>query len=325
MFTKRAFQNTMDFMLNLSTVESLLITGTNGFVGRSIIDQIAKVDSHLLPREILLVTRRGLDFELPIKIKAISKVLNHDLTQKWHFDKEVSHIINLAADGSKSSYSTTANNTFKSIVTNLISWVSTFQKSPRIFHASSGACSGIKPLRESSAYLNPKSSFAQNRLDAELALKKASSDFGFELSIGRLFTFSGTHLLTKDQYAIADFIKSAIANREIRIIGDPNTVRSYLHQDAMANWILQALICIETYTDLEIGSSEMITLRELAEFIAHKTSASISLPTHPHQGDFYLPNNQATKAKLGVAEGKNWKMAVEEMLSVERKKFHGTF
>lgn len=312
-------------MINLSGVESLLITGANGFVGRSIIDQIAKVDSHLLPREIFLVTRRGLTFELPIKLNVITKVLNHDLTQKWHFDKEVSHIINLAADGSKSCYSATANDTFNSIVTNLVLWVSTFRKSPRIFHASSGVCSGIRSLSELSASFNPKSSFAQNRLDAELALKRASSEFGFELSIGRLFTFSGTHILTKDQYAISNFIKSAITNNSIKIIGDPNTVRSYLHQDAMANWILQALICKKTYTNLEIGSSEMVTLRELAEFVAHKTAASISFPTNPQRGDIYLPNNQATKDKLGVSEGKNWKMAVEEMLSVERKKFHGTF
>jgi nucleoside-diphosphate-sugar epimerase len=312
-------------MFDLSAVESLLITGTNGFVGRSIIDQIAKVDLHLLPHELLLVSRRGLDFDLPITLKPITKILNHDLTQKWKFDQEVSHIINLAADGSRSSYSTTANNTFTSIVTNLVLWVSTFQKSPRIFHASSGACSGIRPLSESSASFNEKSSFAQNRLDAELDLKKASSDFGFELSIGRLFTFAGTHLLAKDQYAITNFIKSAITNNSIEFIGDPNTVRSYLHQDAMANWILQALICKKTYTDLEIGSSEMVTLRELAEFIAHKTSSSIYFPTDPHQGDVYLPNNQETKDKLGVTEGKNWKIAVEEMLSVERKRFHGTF
>lgn len=312
-------------MLNLSAVESLLITGSNGFVGRSIIDQIAKVDLNLLPRKLLLVTRRGLDFELPIKLKTITKTLNHDLTQKWNFDQEVSHIINLAADGTSSYYSTTANNTFSSIVTNLVLWVSTFQKLPRIFHASSGACSGIRPLSESSTFFNIKSSFAQNRLDAEIALKRASNDFGFELSIGRLFTFSGTHLLTKKQYAITDFIKSAITNNSIKVTGNPKTVRSYLHQDAMANWILQALICKETYTNLEIGSSDIVTIGELAEFIAHKTSASISHPTNPHPGDVYLPNNQATKDKLGVSEGKNWKMAVEEMLSVERKNFHGTF
>jgi nucleoside-diphosphate-sugar epimerase len=311
-------------MINLSEVESLLITGTNGFVGRSIIDQITKVDSQHLPHELLLVTRQGLDFDLPINLRAITTVLNQDLKQKWKFGKEVSHIINLAADGSRSPYSTAANNTFTSIVANLVSWVSTFQKSPRVFHASSGACSGFRPLSGSSASFNPKSSFAQNRLEAELALKKASSDFGFELSIGRLYSFSGVHLLGKDQYVISDFIKSAIATNAIKILGNPNTVRSFLHQDAMANWVLQALICKKPDTSLEIGSSEMVTIRELAEFVAQETSVSISFPTEVHQGDIYLPNNQETKDKLGVTEGKSWKIAVKEMIKVEGKKFHGT-
>jgi nucleoside-diphosphate-sugar epimerase len=310
-------------MLNLSGVESLLITGTNGFVGRSIIDQIAKIDPQSLPLRLLLVTRKGLDFDLPARLKPITTVFCHDLTQKWEFDREVSHIINLAADGSRSPYSDTANNTFTSIVANLVSWVSTFQKSLRVFHASSGACSGYVPLSYSSDPSNPKFSFAQNRLEAESVLKKASSDFGFELSIGRLFSFSGTYLMGKGQYAISDFIKSAIATSAIQISGDPNTVRSYLHQEAMANWIIKALICKEAYTGLEIGSSEKITIKELAEFVAQETSASVVFPTEPHLGDIYLPNNQETKDKLGVTEGKSWKVSVIEMINFERKKFHG--
>jgi nucleoside-diphosphate-sugar epimerase len=312
-------------MIDLSGVDSLLITGANGFVGRSIVDQIAKLEPQYLPHEILLVTRQGLSFDLPANLFPRTMILSHDLTQNWKFDKEVSHVINLAADGSRSSYSDTANKTFTSIVTNLITWVSTFQKSPRIFHASSGACSGFKPIDKMISPNNPKSSFAQNRLQAEISLIKASGEFGFELSIGRLFTFSGIHLLRKSQYAIADFIKSAIASNTIEMTGDPNTVRSYLHQDAMAKWVLAALVCKDPHTDLEIGSSDAVTIRELAEFIAHQTSSQLFFGTEPHQGDVYLPNNQATKDKLGVDEGKNWKLAVAEMINVEGTKSYGTF
>lgn len=137
-------------MVDLSAVESLFITGTNGFVGRSIIDQIAKIESQHLPHELLLVTRQGIDFDLPANLRSITTVLNHDLTQKWKFGKEVSHIINLAADGSRSPYSIGSCRTFTSIVNNLISWVSTFQRQSRIFHASSGACAGYRPLSNSS-------------------------------------------------------------------------------------------------------------------------------------------------------------------------------
>jgi hypothetical protein len=93
----------------------------------------------------------------------------------------------------------------------------------------------------------------------------------------------------------------------------------------MAKWVLAALVCKDPHTDLEIGSSDAVTIRELAEFIAHETSAQLFFGTEPHQGDVYLPNNQATKDKLGVDEGKNWKLAVAEMINVEGKRSYGTF
>ena len=312
-------------MIDLSGVGSLLITGTNGFVGRSIIDQIAKLETQQLPHEILLVTRQGIDFDVPTSLNSRIKLFNQDLTQNWKFDNEVTHVINLAADGSQSPYSEAANNTFTSIVANLVAWISTCQEFPRVFHASTGACSGYKPINQAIKAANPKSSFALNRLEAETTLKNASKIIGFELSIGRLFTFSGIHLLRKGQYAVSDFIKSAISTNSIKVTGDPNTVRSYLHQDAMAEWILQALVWHEPDTSLEIGSSHKVTIRELAEFIAQETSASVSFPEAPDGGDVYLPNNQETRDKLGVTEGKSWDLAIKEMINVERKKFHGIF
>jgi nucleoside-diphosphate-sugar epimerase len=324
-FAKIPILHIISSMSNLSEVNSLLITGANGFVGRSIIDQISMLSDEDLPQELLLVTRQGLDFDLPVNLRTVSKVLSQDLTQKWNFDNNVSHIINLAADGSKTSYSTEANDTFSSIVTNLISWVSTNQKAPRVFHASSGACSEYKPISGMKNLSNPKSDFAQNRLKAERDLQRASEDFNFELSIGRLYAFSGIHLLRKSQYAISNFIKSGISTKVVKVTGDPNTVRSYLHQDDMANWILAALVAKEPQINLEIGSNDAVTIKELAEFVAQETSAQLSFAAEPPPGDIYLPNNQATRDKLGVTECKSWKLAVSEMIGVERKSDYVNF
>jgi hypothetical protein len=69
----------------------------------------------------------------------------------------------------------------------------------------------------------------------------------------------------------------------------------------------------------------MVTIRELAEFVAEETSAKIYFPIEPHHGEIYLPDNQETKDKLGVIEGVNWEIAVQEMIDFEGKKRHGTF
>jgi len=308
----------MLWMLNLTGIDSLLITGTNGFVGRSIIDKIASLSQENLPKELILVTRKGVNFELSPKLREITKVLQIDLTQKWNTNVKISHVINLAADGSENSYSQQANATFAKIIDNLILMINSKSENIRMFHASSGACFGIKPINSDSRLIEHKAEFINNRIVAEENLRDASKAMDFEVIIGRLFTFSGTHILRKNQYAITDFINSAINSGLIHINGDPGTVRSYLHQDAMATWILKALISPQTDMTYQIGSSEAVTLKDLAEFIAEETSSILTYSDKPNQGDVYLPDNQMTRTRLGVEEGMGWRSAVKEMICAKR-------
>ena len=305
-------------MLNFSEVNSILITGANGFVGRSLIDEFARLPIEKLPSKLILLTRRGLDFELPPQLKKISNVHTVDLTKPWSVDHRVSHVVNLAADGSHSAYSAEANSRFEYIVHNLISWLSILDVKPRIFHASTGACFGYKPLEPRLNHINPKMEFARSRELAEKRLVDASDTMGFELSIGRLFTFSGTHLLKKPQYAISNFVISAVRNGIVDVKGDPNSVRSYLHQDAMAKWILASLISPTQFLDLQIGSNDAVTLGTLATFIADVTGSSINFSPNPPPGDIYLPENESTQVRLRVEEGVGWKIAVQKMIEEMR-------
>lgn len=305
-------------MLNLSEVESLLITGSNGFVGRTVVDSISELKTTNLPSQIVLLTRNGINFQLPEKVSARTKFVTQDLTKPWYFDLNPSHIINLAADGSRLPYSEGANSTFKSIGINLIEWVRCNGNKPKIFHASSGACFGYRPLTASQPINNSKSTFIDTRIDVENLLINASVSGAYDLTIGRLFTFSGRNLLGKDQYAITEFIKSAIYYGKIQVKGNPNTVRSYMHQEAMAQWILQSLISPESAFDFQIGSSEPVTIRELAEYVASETDAEVEYAEVFQGGDIYLPDNAITKTKLGLSEGLNWKLAVQEMIDIVR-------
>lgn len=305
-------------ILNLSEVECLLITGANGFVGRAIVDSLSELESINLPKQIVLQTRNGIKFQLPEKVSARAKFVMHDLTQPWPFDLKPSHIINLAADGSRHPYSEEANSTFKSIGINLIEWARCNGNKPKVFHASSGACFGYVPLTASQPIDNSKSAFIDTRIDVENLLINASVSGAFDLAIGRLFTFSGRILLEKNQYAITEFIKSAIFYGKIQVKGNPNTVRSYMHQEAMAHWILHALISPESAFELQIGSSEPVTIRELGEYVARETGAEVEYSKVFQGGDVYLPNNTTTKTKLGLSEGLHWKLAVQEMINSVR-------
>jgi len=305
-------------MLSLSNIDSLLITGANGFVGRSVYEKISSLDSTKLPKEIILLTRNGVDFEIPNNLADVTVIKQRELTKPWNLDLNCTHIINLAADGSRAPYSHEANDIFRSIGKNLLEFIESNTRISKVFHASSGACFGYKPLSPEQGPDNPKAGFISSRTEVEDMLIDASNSIGFDLSIGRLFTFSGNHLLKKNQYAITEFIRSALKTGKIQVAGNPGTVRSFMHQEAMAEWILQALVSPFSATDLQIGASEPVTIRELAEYVGQQTNTKVFYAEKVQPGDVYLPDNVATKTKLGLSEGLHWKLAVQEMINTFR-------
>ena len=305
-------------MLSLNQVRSLMITGASGFVGRSVIDYLSKLPQEKLPLEILLVTQNGIPFPLARNIKTITKIIKSDLRQPWSIDFQPTHVINLAADGSFAPYSAEANRDFELIVRNLISWISDCTEKPRLFHASSGACTQYESNLLNEGILSQRYKFAKDRKNVEEILESASKSLRFDLSVARLFSFSGIHLLKRRQYAISDFVNSAFLENRIYIKGNPNTIRSYLHQESMAECILAALISVDVNTNLQIGSQSPVTLHDLATYVSEITHAIVSYSKNPPLADTYLPNNLDTRTKLGVEEGKSWEIAVEEMVNEMR-------
>ena len=305
-------------MLNLQEIESLVITGSNGFVGKSIVEFLGDLDNSFLPKEVTLVTRQGLAYEIPENLIPRTRVIEQNLLLDWQFEVEPSHIINLAADGSKSPYSKESSDSYVLLNQKLVNWVSRREKAIRIFHASSGACFGHKPLTPAVQSSNAKDMFTEARIKVEEILKEISSSSGITVSIGRLFSFTGNNLLSKNQYAVTSFINSALSENKIKVLGDPDTLRSYLHQDSMSEWILKALVYPEPNPCFQIGSNDAVTIKQLAEYIAQETHAEIEYSVAPPSGDIYIPDNLETRVKLGVEEGKAWESAVLEMITEAR-------
>lgn len=302
-------------MLDLSGIKNLAITGANGFVGKSVVENISTLREDFLPEKLTLITRQGISYQLSTELNKRISHIYQDLTLPWSFHSDISHIINLAADGTKNPYSVEASIQFEKISTNLVNWLNNFDTKTVVFHASSGACFGLHPSERGNDSENQKANFAKNRIEVENFLIKNASGSNYDLNIARLFSFSGRNLLEKRQYALTNFVYSAVKFKEIHIKGNPLTQRSYLHQDAMSQWILKALISHKSYIDLQIGSNQALTLKELAEFVADATDAAIEYTNKPEPADIYIPNNEDTRIKLGVEEGLGWRDAVLEMIS----------
>jgi nucleoside-diphosphate-sugar epimerase len=227
-------------------------------------------------------------------------------------------VIHLAADGSRAPYSENANQDFFKVVQNFCIWLQTFEKLPRVFHASSGATLGRESTEIQPRLGSIKKEFVETRLQSEDLLKRSMAGEVKNLVVGKLFTFSGRNLLPKRNYAVVDFIRGALENGSIKISGHPETVRSYLHQEEMAQWILKALVNTVIDEEIQIGSAEAITISELAQFIAEITSSKVAYITNHAVGDVYLPNDLSSRSKLGVKQGLDWKSAVQDMVTAVR-------
>ena len=302
--------------MNMEPIDSLLITGSNGFVGQSFLDYLSYLPVQNRPKELYLANRstlvdRKLNQFRDTKIHQIQA----DLELPWNFDFRVSHVLNLAADGSSTSYSIESARSFTNIGKNLAEWVK--QISPKVLvHASSGACFGLKPVVGNTEFSQDKSQFISSRLQSEQYITDSCKEFDVRIVIARLFTFIGPQLLSKKQYAVSSFINDAVNGGVINVRGNKHTVRSYMHESTMSMWLYQCLINSKAKHIVSVGSSDPVTIRELAEFISNLTGALINYIDPNASGDQYVAINAEEKRLLDLDEGVNWRQSVQECIEL---------
>ena len=297
----------------MSNIESLLITGSNGFIGQSFLTYLGNIPEKALPKKIILVNRNK-PIQLSQKLKSKSEVtfLIADLTKKWDFNLKVSHVLNLAGDGSNTAYSQDSAQKFVKICNNLSDWA--FSNKPKVIvHASSGAC--FYNTSQNKEYMN-KTNLIESRLQCERILNQVKETSEVNVILSRLLTFIGPNMLTKHQYAAPLFISEAVKKNLIKVTGNPDTVRSYMHELTMADWLFMCLLKNQLDGIVSIGSSVPVTIQELVEFISLKTNSKIAFENSDSERSFYLPNIETELLYLGVSEGPKWQNSVEECINI---------
>ncbi len=308
----------------MTGIDNLIITGSNGFVGESLLSFISRQGLDEQPRKIITFNRSDKSKEILSKYPNLNidyRLAN--LVQPWTFEIPNAHLINLAADGSMNAYSENASELFTTIGRQCVEWIRN-NKPLKVFHASSGATYGIIPLpsndsrHENIEKSSPKEIFIKSRLTVENALSNVANEENIKIVIGRLFSFIGPNILNKTQYAVSSFIRGAIENKKITVNGNPNTVRSYLHEADMSDWILRSFQTDNQLDLISIGSSSKVQITELAEFIATATGADVEYLNPKAPGDIYIADNASTLERLGVSETKNWQDGVIECIAIAK-------
>ena len=301
--------------------KSVLITGATGFVGRNLLDQLVKTESYRSGSlKLTCVTRDAskLYSQWPTE-KSRLKVLDWDirnpLTERQpHFD----YVFHLAGENRNVNDSQQAKVVFDTSILgtqNLLRATATKKISaPKIIIASSGAVyetsqnqkQGFRePSEISEKFIEGDDPYRSGKSRAESICRQFLEESTTQIVVARMFTFVGPHLPLNANFAIGNFFQDCLLNRAITVNSDGKSIRSYQFATDLTNWLVTILIRGKNANIYNVGSSEQISISDLANRICNvlenKHGVKILGDQSPDPvSSFYVPNIEKAEKELGL-------------------------
>ena len=153
--------------------------------------------------------------------------------------------------------------------------------------------------------LLPSSAYGEGKRVSEHLCVVHAKKHGNEVKIARCFAFVGPHLPLDGHFAIGNFIRDALQGQAIHVGGDGTPMRSYLYAADLAVWLWTILFRSPTERAYNVGSSEAVSIAELAntvrEVLSPNTTVQISGLGGPHHPiSRYVPSVQRAKSELNL-------------------------
>lgn len=278
-------------------MKKILIIGSSGFIGKSIVDYLSSNKTNI--SRIYSISRKK--FTIKKKNKIYLKKITKNISKLDHIP-EVDFIIYLIRSD-KISNSLVYFNKFNNLVSNL-------KKKPKILYLSSGAVYGILKkgskinerqkisINSINNFSGYKKKYAKEKLIMEEKFEKLSKK-GYKVSIARCFTFVGESILNYN-YVIADIINSIRNKKKITLKNSKNVTRSYMHSKDMCRWLIKILKNSNTKCPIyNVGSDQQINLSKLAKILAKKYKTEITIKKNKvNRIDYYVPSITLAKRVL---------------------------
>ena len=230
-------------------------------------------------------------------------------------DKGFTHVIHAAADSTLESqleplnrYDQIVNGTRNMLDYSIASDVK------RFLYVSSGGGYGkqsvdLEEIPESYCgapdVLIPDNAYGVAKRTAEHLCTLYRAKYGVEIVVARCFTFVGRDFPLNAHFAIGNFIRDALWKDEIIVAGDGSSVRSYLDQYDLAEWLIVLLKRGKAGSAYNVGSDKAITVADLAYLVRDLISPDKSVNILGKQmakgaGRRYVPDITRAKVELGL-------------------------
>jgi dTDP-glucose 4,6-dehydratase len=116
----------------------------------------------------------------------------------------------------------------------------------------------------------------------------------------RLFAFSGPGIPINAHFAVGNFMQDVLADRAIRITGNPSTRRSYMYPTDLVAWLL-TILGDPRDVPINVGSDSSISIGELASVISNLGTGLPPEITNPSiSADSYFPATDTASSIYGL-------------------------
>lgn len=318
-------------------MKSVLLTGGTGFFGKSILDAFRRdlLAPFGISRIVVLARHAGrLRAEAPEICGPGIELVDADVLQlSSTYDADV--VIHAAASSDAQRYRIDPDGEARVIVEGTRRVCEAIKNSgarSQLLYVSSGAVYGRQPptvvaLSEDAPQIEGtdpvKEAYTRAKRAAEWIVREFADRSGTPARIARCFAFVGPWLPRDQHFAIGNFIGNALRGESIEVRARHPVIRSYLHADDLAIWLLRIASstsgACETYN---VGSDESVSLRDLASLVAAFGGVGVSLPTVSSgdagttsaEVDRYVPDIGKARRELGLTVTIPLREAVERTL-----------
>lgn len=299
----------------------LLVTGGTGFVGSWLAEAAAFLnDAHGFGLRCLLLARHPEHFSetLPhLSQRPEFRLVSGDVRNVRDLPEEITWIVHAGATPDNRTHNTDPLRTADMIVGGTKAVLEAAIRLPRLdgfLNVSSGLVYGPQPpdveqVSESAFYGFDPSAFgavyAESKRMAETLCFAYANQQRIRVVNARPFAFIGPYQHLDRPWAINNFIRDSLHGGPVRILGDGETVRSYLYPADMAVWMLTILASGQSGESYNVGSPQAVTLRAAAALVADQfpTRPTITAaPLSPQQTGHarFVPDVSRAQSGLGL-------------------------
>ena len=260
--------------------KTLLIIGSSGFIGKSIIDYLKKNTSLSKKFNKLILLSKSKKNKIPKLLERKYKVIQILADIKKIKKIPISDFI---------IYSAISKNIDQDpqCIKNFCKLIKKYKNRCSVLYISSGAVYGLQKnknkkikdnqvVKVSNDFIKSKKKYSIIKIKNEKNFQNLNKK-NLKISVARCFAFVGKYLPLNSKFVIGNIINSILNKKTINIKSKINVIRSYMYSDILAEIILKIVLENKlNFVTYNVGSDDPINIHKVSKFFAKKNKLKFS-------------------------------------------------